>query len=1009
MFFILTMHTTFHAYRLLIVTLIGFSSTVLAQQMPDFTQTSVELTRQIKTGNRWAIRDLVTFLDKPAAQQAARTILLEHTFFTKSELDLQNASREQCLIFFYDNEKRFKYSEMLNAFYVTPIENQTIELPVETITTPNADPSVSLRFLSQKFDSLLFSKAQNVDYQQVIHDVSALDIPEAYDWLRRTLLAAPLGNENITFNLSICEGLANSPSIESLTAILTASQRGIVPPSLLTAVYLQFTNCATSPKQTKYLLDSLGSLEAVRAFGYEKLLHYKSDFYYEQVDYFGKILIEKNAPTWLQNSATRDMLATRTPRLLFYLAAQTRLKPDKSAFYTDFLTKLTKTRIKIDAPQNNTEGQKNNLSEWQKIENQKNIVRWWATHNENFEWDEGERRFVSRLELTARTEEIERLMRRLGSVNDSVAFAAFEQLTDSDPIVVAASVDRFRPLLARSYNTRLPALTTPILEQMTSLSTYCRRQGVPIKLSNNIKKLFDLLVDTINPKTRYIVENQLVEYIKITDLSAVEFYGFLHSTDVALNFSIGRILNISYEKYWKTLFNDDVQLQLYLKKTALFKKIGAEGVSVLYDKKFYRRDESVSTRLTKIAHKETDVDIQNFIKNWLNVNDLKLENNKAEDQPKDDIPSEESIESRLRHLQSDPSFSINDVNVIVMSSQFSDIYKPLVIKILRKLTPLSTVRNFKLKNWLTASKDLQSFADLEIVPKDLDRFIRIFDIDEETPMWAFINTQTARYSMEEKGSFWNAMFKVPWFGDLLYGNGIQTTQRDSIVNTLRNYLNTKELLSEFEEQNTVLHISELNNVGRKLAEKLEATLTLDVNDATKAAVQAAILARLNYEDIGIAARYFDKFSLKADGTPVTTFLQTDFGIPIFTNETKDWTQLIDNHANMNKQNFYAFYLKKFDVSFQNTEGGLDYEKIYNILKFDIAIPFTGGGSQRDYFTYGIIKLLEYEFKTSLNFPEKLNENQTLYVYNASKRANAWRQFLINKGYIKIDFTVSFNE
>jgi hypothetical protein len=75
------------------------------------------------------------------------------------------------------------------------------------------------------------------------------------------------------------------------------------------------------------------------------------------------------------------------------------------------------------------------------------------------------------------------------------------------------------------------------------------------------------------------------------------------------------------------------------------------------------------------------------------------------------------------------------------------------------------------------------------------------------------------------------------------------------------------------------------------------------------------------------------------------------------------------------------------------------------------MPFVGsGGKKRDYYTYGLIKLLEMHFQTRLGFHEKLNENQTFYTFNASKRANSWMQYLVKNGWISkpLDSTPSFN-
>lgn len=999
--------TLFSFLFLSILQLTLFGTLLLGQNAQSFDALHTTLTEQMRLGNRRAMRDMATFLDKPDFATQSRRVLVEHTYFTPTEIDLTTASREQFLSFFYDHEKQIKFSDILGAFYLTPIENQLTDVKFTRLSTTETDPSVSLRFLTNLVDSLVSKKIENVDLQRLINDIADIGTPEAFDWLRRTLNILPLGKKATTLNIVLCEALANEPTAENLKAIFAAFELGAVPESLLTAVFLQLSNTTTSPRKALFLLDSLGSMEALRTYGYERLFSIRAATHYEKVDYYAQILAQSETPQWLQRSARFDMLATRTPRLLFYLAAQMRLKPSQRTFYEHYLKQLTLVDM-------SSVGQNTPMNDLKAIEKQKNVIRWWAIHSDDFEWDESEHRFVSKAEATARAEELERQVRRLGSENDSAAFAAFVRLTEGDPPTVIALVERFRPIL-RAYNPRLPALNYTYLEQMTTLSAYCRKHGFSVRLPRHLAVLMDSLIQPILAKSRYQIENQILAKMRIDDVSAIEYFGLLHSVDADLGFSVGRILDIFYSKNWKLVVDNDAQLRLYLKKSALFKNIGVAGVSSLYDKKFDRRDEQIRLRLAQIARTESDGDIQDNLQDWRTTASIaqKIENSGAiETRTNDDGTSDESIESRLRRLQVDGSFSIADVNAVVASSAFSDSYKPLVIKLLRKITPLSSLRSFKLKNWLKASKDLAPFADLEIGAKDLDDVVRLFEPDEETAMWAFIATQSAHYSTAEMGSFWNSMFKVTWFNDLLYGKGLQTAQRDSIIGALRRYVvATDEVLSEFEEQTTLLHIAELENIGRKLSEKLEATFALDAPEGMKAAVQSAILGRLSYEDIGIAARYAYRFSRRDDGNAPMSFLALDFGIPFYNFDKEEWAQFVNNHEIMSKKEFYMFYLKKFGVAFQNTEGSLDYQKIFEILRFEAVQPFTGGGAPRDFFTYGIIKLLELEFSTRLGFNEKLNENQTFYIFNASKRAAEWRTFLLNKKLVKLSETdaISFNE
>jgi hypothetical protein len=790
-----------------------------------------------------------------------------------------------------------------------------------------------------------------------------------------------------------------------LQAILKAVERGLVHSELLSSVFLDLTNIAVSVRQTRQLLDTLGSLAAIRAYGYDRSLTFRESFFYEKVDYLGKILSTPNAPHWIQRGALHDLIETHHPRLLFFLAAQVRLKPNEKEDYIKLLQKLTNNKINIQSqPTTNT------LLEDVEIEKWKNYVRWWAIHAEDFEWDNTTDRFLSRTEMTARTEEIERLVRRLGSSNDSVAVASFVQLTENDPSIVSATIEKFRPLL-RTYNPHLPEINYPFLENMTQFVSYCRARKISLHFPPHSDSLWTQLILTDVPSNRYSIENQFIDVLTLKDISTLEYLGLLYSSDANMNFSVSRILDIFYSKHWAQVISDDAALRLYIKKSVLFQHIGTAGTSSLYNRKMDKTDKTFRERLEKMVRTEGDTDIRHEILVWLNPQ--KTLKNEDFTEVKTPEKKHETIEQKIEMLESAPEILIEETNDFVSHPNFTERYKPLLIKFLKKIAPLSSIRHFKLKNYLKVSTDLSAFADMQIAPKDLDDFVGIFKIDDnannpntEGVLWSFINTQTARYSIDERGAFWNAMFKIAWFNDFIYDGAMMPSQRDTILSTMRNYLTNSELISEFEEQTTQTHIAALENIGRTLIDKLASTLDLDANNSIKTAVQSAILARVSYDDIGIVASFAERLNRNTGTESPLQFLQTDFGLPIFSYDKETIEQLIENHKRLSPKAFYGFYLKQFGLDLWRTEGVLNYEKIYDILKHESVVAFTGGGTQRDYFTFGVIKLLEFEFGTRLGFHEKLNENQTFYTYNTSKRAVAWRQFLIEKKLVKLPPSVS---
>ena len=146
---------------------------------------------------------------------------------------------------------------------------------------------------------------------------------------------------------------------------------------------------------------------------------------------------------------------------------------------------------------------------------------------------------------------------------------------------------------------------------------------------------------------------------------------------------------------------------------------------------------------------------------------------------------------------------------------------------------------------------------------------------------------------------------------------------------------------------------------------------------------------------------------------VFKFIYKDFGLPIFDLASKEQTDLLEKRLKtLSERKVYQKYLTEFGIDFKQKNSKLDFQKIYDILKYDLVIPFIGeGGQYRDYYVYAIIKLLELHFKTSLGFSDKLNDYQTFFQFNSFARVKAWKKYLLDHKYVKqkSNNIPSFNE
>jgi len=368
---------------------------------------------------------------------------------------------------------------------------------------------------------------------------------------------------------------------------------------------------------------------------------------------------------------------------------------------------------------------------------------------------------------------------------------------------------------------------------------------------------------------------------------------------------------------------------------------------------------------------------------------------------------------KIRRILLNSDLTIDDINLITESPNYnSEEYKKACLLALKKVKPIKNIRRLSIAPKLSIKDDLVYFEDFDFSHKVLDDIPKLFKLDDPSTMLKYILRKSDKYKTEDKGSLFNNLFRYPWFTTYIHSGAAKDEELLVVKQTLNAYLNESDFLSEFEEQATTLHLAQLENIGKPLNDRILASFKLDVDKGSKSKVQETIISTISYQQIGEVAQHFNALS-ETLGEEPWAFLRKDFGLPIFDlRSEKAHRNFIKNHKEMSESEFYLYYLKDFGVDFLTKKNELNYQKIYEILQFDAVTPFVAGsGGKRDYYTFGIIKVLELKFKTTLGFHEKLNENQSFYSFSTSKRSNAWINYLIEQKLIKTDVALapSFNQ
>ncbi len=965
------------------------------------------LKKKTLEGDKRAFRDLGSLLDG-ASPMEIKEALDDISFISDDLMDLKKElTRADFLNFYYQNQSKISFSTLFNAFYIKGFDKKKIEFQVKPSTENTNDDLVKIKDFSTKIEAFLVAENADSVYHllekaQQIHHKSTyqLFLKIAKDkriWSNKTL------RKNNVSRL-ICESLANYPTEESFNTILFLIDNGYLAPALAAFSLARVSNVfaahegtdATLSKRYQHYADSLKTFDALRNFGFARYNHFQRIYFDEDVDYyaaFAATAFVTDSYWWIRENAISEMLKTHHPRALYYLASQYYRERNRNvqfsysaSFFLQGLKSWVNEKIEVK--------DKNGFftSEPTDLTAKKNLFLYWSQHWDDYEWDDFLGIFVNKQEKLAQKENYDRLFRRLSSTNDSVAVQSYKALSEGEPSEIVKLDTKYRSLL-RNVNPNLPNFKSKILENTAFLTDYCRKQGIAYRATEKDLALFNILLSNLTPSQRYLVENQVIEKLTLPQITIFEYWAILHETTNAANYSFSRILDRWYSQHWREVLSDDHQLRLLLKKTALFSHFGVVGTCNQYVKKINVKDDNFRKYLQAIVAIENDNDINALAQQLLSdkIDDKNTSN--LNNTPSGDL---NNIKNLISIIENTDILDIEAINALTQSTNYKAEHRSIALKALTKVTPIDEMFLLKIQPKLSLKGgDLQYFKGISLGYKDLDDLPRIFEMDDSEKMFAFMNERAQDFTVDEAGAFYNNLFRSAWFSNYINGGLFPKGAAEELKTLLNRYLNESTLISEFEEQATQRNIMQLENIGRSLSDKLSNALNSSSDDETKSKIIGEIIARINYEDLGLVVPFMMQMN-ELNGRSPLAFLNEDFGLPIF--EFKNFqesNEFVQNHAKLSELELYKLYLQKFGVDFQKKDGNLDYEKIYRILKYDLVTPFTGSGNnKRDYCVYGLIKVLELKFVTRLGFHQKMNESQTFYSYNSSKRVETWLKYMV---------------
>jgi len=225
----------------------------------------------------------------------------------------------------------------------------------------------------------------------------------------------------------------------------------------------------------------------------------------------------------------------------------------------------------------------------------------------DYKWSAAKRKFINEEEVMAKKPDAIELLTAMHSEDDSTAIKAFVKLTRYDTM----SIDEIPVFdFKEDMNDALPLFQEPFLKILSRYYAYSSQNNLSLELQGRTKYWFDQLSKENSPfEGRYQLENEVIKTATPDEISALEYWFLVNEENWELTFSAGRIIDKFYSFHWNQIIHDTSQLKHYLKKAALFERLGIIGNCNKYLKKFQFVDEKATSNLEYLAKTAQDADI----------------------------------------------------------------------------------------------------------------------------------------------------------------------------------------------------------------------------------------------------------------------------------------------------------------------------------------------------------------------------------------------------------------
>ncbi|MEM6768983.1 MAG: hypothetical protein AAF597_00240 [Bacteroidota bacterium] len=942
-----------------------------------------------------------------------RSVDFQYLFVTDS------LSQEKYEAFWTEYGDQVTFSPLLMRFTDAPLINRELEYRLKE-AGGKPSPIGDLNYLKAQIAADLKSK----QYGRVsgsVKKIGELGTAEAYQHLQQ------LANGELWLNgafsktelmyISIGEALGNFSTREAAELILDIAETHKLEDKLFVLEALaRITNHHpddTGTRPTDILLwyrEKMAAhprLSDLVQRGYDRVAPFTLADCENPGEYYARLVLGGRNYPHLHHNAIRDALALKDSFSLAIVGAQILVQPagvDHFNWSPDLtIPQLMEQWTGVVVEVQNAEGEW--TDRYADRVSRSNYASYWLQHAMNYSWDEFSGRYLNAVDPVTPIDSIDYLIGQLYQPMKQPAIEAFFRLTeqDSNLMNIRLGSDDLRWDDNR-LNRYLSGSIANTLPELIHLSAWYRNEGINYHTTARHRNLIARLEQRMAVNERLWLEDSIVDVLAPEDIVPLEYRFIVRSGNYgALKNSHARILERWYGKHFMEMVASRKALRCYLKRSYHYGR-NPYGTLDAYALRFRNAAPEVVAMLEQSRADDPDIAIRAEAAKALRI----ITREQSDSLPEvDSAATHQLVEAFLDRAAP----TKEDFEKVMKLEGLSISQVQRIVERLPELGPCEYIFFIcsQFKGRALSETELDFFSNCEINQSEVTTILNTFSHLEPEVLFRFIDAQAGTLSREEIGELYFILVNYTPFGSKLLRGEFSETVMPKVIGELRKYDAIMVDNQGFNDVATLLKKVEDHDLP--VRERLAAHFANDSIISTELLVHLLRLA--SYEDLADIVDVTKNAGLLVGDNPrdetgnvgyyLTNFFVRERGIPLLYTDSIELLQpLAADLRSLSEKELYTKYLEPYRLGYK-LDGHWDFDRVYDILEYDVAVDFAGSGQMLydKTYTHALIRVLELEFETRLDEPRAFKAMTAWRSLPRAKRARKWQQYLIDQGLVKL--------